>query len=113
VVLFVDALLFEPFGSRIASALCLANAAVSAQGTVPHRYRLVEPEKLRLALQARRNQTLALIESGMSQRRVAKALGVDEATPSLLDSVRTNRRTRFGANSPRAAEASAHLFDAQ
>ena len=38
------------------------------------------PERLRLTVAARREETKALIESGMSQRQVAKALGVPKST---------------------------------
>lgn len=55
-------------------------AAVSAQVRHLVDIGLVEPEKLRLTIEARREQAKALVEGGMSQRQAAIALGVDETT---------------------------------
>jgi hypothetical protein len=41
---------------------------------------LVEPDKLRLTIEARREKAKALTDAGMSQREAAEALGVGVAT---------------------------------
>lgn len=55
-------------------------AAVSAQVRHLVDIGLVEPDKLRLTIAARREQAKALVDGGMSQREAARALGVDETT---------------------------------
>jgi N6-adenosine-specific RNA methylase IME4 len=55
-------------------------AAVSAQVRHLVDVGLVEPDKLRLTIEARRERAKELIDSGMSQRKAAEALGVDEKT---------------------------------
>lgn len=50
---------------------------------------LVEPDKLRLTIEARRTKAKELVDAGMSQRQAAKALGVPRRT--LRDDVGGNR----------------------
>jgi N6-adenosine-specific RNA methylase IME4 len=55
-------------------------AAVSAQVRHLVDVGLVEPDKLRLTIEARREKAKQLTEAGMSQRKAAEALGVGIAT---------------------------------
>jgi N6-adenosine-specific RNA methylase IME4 len=55
-------------------------AAVSAQVRHLVGVGLVEADKLRLTIEARREKAKELVEGGLSQRDAAKALGVDEKT---------------------------------
>jgi DNA-binding CsgD family transcriptional regulator len=55
-------------------------AAVSAQVRHLVDAGLVEPDKLRLTIEARGAKAKQLTEDGMSQRKAAEALGVDEKT---------------------------------
>jgi N6-adenosine-specific RNA methylase IME4 len=55
-------------------------AAVSAQVSHLVDVGLVEPEKLRLTIEARRDKAKELVDAGMSQRQVAEALRVGVAT---------------------------------
>ena len=55
-------------------------AAVSAQVRHLVDVGLVEPDKLRLTIEARREKVKQLIDAGMSQRKAADELGVDEKT---------------------------------
>ena len=57
-------------------------AAVSAQVRHLVDVGLVEPDKLRLTIEARREKAKELVESGMSQRKAADALGINQSTVS-------------------------------
>jgi N6-adenosine-specific RNA methylase IME4 len=65
-------------------------AAVSAQVRHLVDEGLVDPEKLRLTIEARREKVKKLVDGGLSQRQAAKAIGVNVSTVSRDLSVLQN-----------------------
>jgi hypothetical protein len=68
-------------------------AAVSAQVRHLVNVGLVEPDKLRLTIEARRAKAKELVEGGLSQRDVAQALGVSVGT--VNNDLAFNNRTQI------------------
>jgi hypothetical protein len=58
-------------------------SALGEHSTVLFDRGLVEPDKLRLTIEARKEKAKELIDAGLSQRQAAQALGVDETTVRL------------------------------
>jgi transcriptional regulator with XRE-family HTH domain len=82
-------------------------AALSAHVSVLVDRGLVEPDKLRLKIEARKEKAKELIDAGMSQRQAAKALGVDERT------VRRDMRPDAAENAAERRTPEPSLFQAE
>jgi transposase len=65
---------------RLGKSLANLFVATRDHADVLFDLKLVEPEKVRLTIQARDEKAKELVDAGLSQRQAAKALGVDEGT---------------------------------